>query len=118
MATLRKRIRRGSMLLLLLIVILSALWGMAPILYAQAPFEIGYGETKNGEVGNQLGDLWVFSGCLQDVVTITMVSPRYGSHLDLYGPIGREPLRSQSSNGSSQPAVIASYTLPASGKYA
>ena len=93
------------------------LWWAASAAQAQAPFTINYGEAKSGEVVDRLGDEWVFSGCLSDVVTITMHSAIFGSYLELYGPVGRSSLAEASVEGPNAAATIGGFVLPESGPF-
>ena len=93
------------------------LWWAVSTAQAQAPFSINYGETKTGEVVDRLGDEWVFSGCLSDVVTITMQSEIFGSYLELYGPVGRNSLAEAGIEGPNAAAIIGGYVLPESGPF-
>ena len=63
-------------------------WQTATTAQAQTAQTIVYGETATGEVVDRLGDEWVFTGCLNDQVTVTMQSDAFGAYLELYGPPG------------------------------
>ena len=84
---------------------------------AQTAQTIAYGETATGEVADRLGDEWVFTGCLNDQVTVTMQSDALGAYLELYGPTGRDSLTGASVEGPGVAARIVNFTLPASGEY-
>lgn len=94
------------------------LWWATSAAQAQAPFTINYGEAKSGEVVDRLGDEWVFSGCLSDVVTITMQSAIFGSYLELYGPVGRNSLAEANMGRARNAATtIGGFVLPESGPF-
>jgi hypothetical protein len=64
-----------------------------------------------------MGDEWVFNGCLNDIVTITMQSADFGAYLELYGPIGRQSLIAASVENPGAPAGIYDFPLPDSGLF-
>ena len=105
--------RWGILALLPALVVL--LWGTT--VRAQSPLTIVYGQTLTGAVVDRLGDEWVFAGCLDDEVTITMQSDEFGAFLELYGPTGRDSLAGASVEGPGAAARIVSFKLPVSGEY-
>src|SRR5215203_3221051 len=102
---------------LVLLPAMAGFWWTISTAQAQAPFSINYGETKSGEVVDRLGDEWVFSGCMSDVVTITMQSPVFPSYLQLYGPVGRDSLAEAGVEGPNGAAMIGGFKLPESGPF-
>ena len=102
---------------LVLLPAIVGLWWTLSTAQAQAPYSINYGETKSGEIVDRLGDEWVFSGCMSDVVTITMQSALFASYLQLYGPVGRDSLAEAGVEGPEGEAVIGGFVLPESGPF-
>lgn len=86
-------------------------------LAAQGGGVMAYGDVVTGNVTSRLGDEWVFSGCLGEVITLTLQSDEFAGLIELYGPTGRSSLAAATSEGKGGTAVIRSFTLPASGEY-
>jgi hypothetical protein len=98
----------GAMLWLLLVV---------PALYAQETKPLVPGTTVQGEVTSRLGEEWIFSGCVSDVVTITMQSANFVPFLELFEPEGEELLAESEVDTESSTATIAGELLPQTGEY-
>jgi hypothetical protein len=75
---------------------------------------LAYNNTVDGEVKTIRGEKWLFWGCADDVVTVTMESDEIAGYLELYGPTEKQPLMEAlpEKDGS---AKISEFALPESG---
>lgn len=111
------RILRRRRVFAMLLLAWAMSLGLSLSLAAQSSNTLAYGELVSGEVTTRLGDEWAVSGCLGDVVTVTMQSDQFGALVELYGPTGRDSLVTAVAEGTGGVAMIGDFELPVSGDY-
>lgn len=77
---------------------------------------IAYGQTVQGQLRSEAGDLWTFEGKAGQIVTITMQSNEIDAQIGLFDP-DHEYLTEDDDSGGDYNARIETYTLPVSGIY-
>lgn len=89
-------------------------WLGSPV-QAQRSTTVPFGVAVTSQVTTRDGEQWHFRGCVSDVVTIVMTSTTFTPYLELTGPESAESMASSEADGDS--ALIADYSLTASGLY-
>jgi hypothetical protein len=79
--------------------------------------QIFSGQRITGAVTSRFGTEFLFQGCANDVVTVTLESALFAPHLELFGPSGRQPLIANTSNTAGTDAQINGFALPEAGLY-
>lgn len=77
---------------------------------------IAYGQTVEGQLRGEEGDLWTFEGKAGQVVTITMQSDELDAAIGLFDP-DDEYLTEDDNGGGDDNARIETYVLPVTGTY-
>lgn len=77
---------------------------------------IAYGQTVEGRLTGEAGDLWQFEGEAGQVVTITMQSDELDAAIGLFDP-DDEYLTEDDNGGGDDNARIETYVLPVTGTY-
>ncbi|MFW5772720.1 MAG: PPC domain-containing protein, partial [Phototrophicaceae bacterium] len=77
---------------------------------------ISYGETVTGDLQNDEGDRWTFTGSAGDIVTIALDSDDFDAYLELFDAADNV-LTSDDDGGGSLNSLITGYALPADGTY-
>lgn len=117
-AVVAARPRRVGLVLLAVLLCLTLLSLVRAFPVAgQSINSLRYGDSVGGEVTTRLGEEWVFSGCLNDSITITLQSDSFAGFVELYGPTGRDALAASVAAGAGIAALIEDFTLPESGEY-
>ncbi|MCK6625380.1 MAG: rhomboid family intramembrane serine protease [Anaerolineae bacterium] len=90
-------------------------WGM-PLPGQPGGGTIAYGQTVEGRLVGEEGDLWQFEGEAGQVVTITMRSDEIDAQVGLFDP-DNEYLTEDGDSGDDDNARIDAYVLPVTGTY-